>query len=154
MHGEPRSTHDVDLVIALDPSQVRPFLDTFSTDHFYVSETAAIEAVQNRSMFNVLETTSGNKIDFWLLTDEPWDQSRFQRRQKHTIFGSELFVSTPEDTILAKLRWAKLSGGSEKQMNDAQGVYQLQGNQLDKPYIESWARSLGVLHLWKEIEKQ
>jgi hypothetical protein len=33
--------------------------------------------------------------------------------------GLEMQVSSPEDTILAKLRWAKLLGGSEKQITDA-----------------------------------
>jgi hypothetical protein len=35
-------------------------------------------------------------------------------------------VSTPEDTILMKLRWAKPPGRSEKQICDALGVHKVQ----------------------------
>ena len=152
LQGEPRSTHDVDIVVVLNRRQVSDLLDTFPKDRFYVSESAILDAIQNRSMFNVLDTQSGDKIDYWMLTDEPWDQSRFKRRVKATIFGNDIFVSSPEDTIIAKLRWAMLSGGSEKQMNDARGVYQVQANLLDVTYIESWCQKLNIINLWNEIK--
>ena len=44
--------------------------------------------------------------------------SSFQQCQE-TAWGIVLKVSTPEDTILAKLRWARRYGGSEKQFTDA-----------------------------------
>jgi len=58
-------------------------------------------------------------------------------------------VSSPEDTILAKLRWAKLCGGSEKQFTDALRVYEVQYGKLDLDYIEHWAEELDVKSLWK-----
>ena len=60
-------------------------------------------------------------------------------------------VSSPEDTILAKLRWAKLSGGSEKQFTDALRVYEVQYGNLDIAYLEYWARKLDVGSLWKRV---
>ncbi len=39
-------------------------------------------------------------------------------------------------TILAKLRWAKLSGGSEKQFTDALRVFEVQAGELDLDYLE------------------
>jgi hypothetical protein len=43
---------------------------------------------------------------------------------------------------LAKLRWAKLSGGSEKQFTDALRVYGLQYANLDKNYLKEWVDKL------------
>ncbi len=57
-------------------------------------------------------------------------------------------VSSPEDTILAKLRWAKLSGGSEKQFTDALCVYEVQYGKLDTDYMEHWAKKLDIESLW------
>jgi hypothetical protein len=48
-----------------------------------------------------------------MLTDEPFDRSRFKRRRTEEVLGLKLAVSSPEDTILAKLSWAKRSGGRE-----------------------------------------
>ena len=80
----------------------------------------------HKSQFNLLDIVAGDKVDFWLLTDDPFDQSRFDRYVE-TFEGQPLHVSRPEDTILMKLRWANMSGGSEKQFGDALSVYELQG---------------------------
>ncbi len=63
----------------------------------------------------------------------------------------ELQVSAPEDTILAKLRWAKLSGGSEKQFTDALRVYEVQYGGLDLEYLAYWVKKLGIELLWEQL---
>lgn len=65
--------------------------------------------------------------------------------------GIRIQVSSPEDTILAKLRWSKLSGGSEKQFNDALRVYELQYGKLDLGYLNNWVKKLEVEPLWKRL---
>ena len=62
-------------------------------------------------------------------------------------------VSAPEDTILSKLRWAKLSGGSEKQFIDALRVYEVQSETLDINYINEWAAKLDVAAIWKRLQQ-
>ena len=51
-------------------------------------------------MFNLLDTTEGDKVDFWILTDDPFDQSRFARKYEEKMLGLSMIISTPEDTIL------------------------------------------------------
>lgn len=68
------------------------------------------------------------------------------------IAGVPIWVSTPEDTILAKLRWCRLSGGNEKHLVDALRVYEVQRGTLDEDYIARWAEETGVTDLWERIE--
>ncbi len=154
LQGEPRSTHDIDLVVAITPSAARSLLLEFPKPDYYLDENAIAEAIRRKSQFNLLDVRGGDKVDFWMLSDEPFDQSRFGRRYIEEFEGQRLYVSRPEDTILMKLRWAELSGGSEKQFGDAQGIYELQRNSLDLPYLEQWAKLLGVTALWERIKKQ
>jgi hypothetical protein len=154
MQGEPRSTHDIDLVVALPANAVEVLLKAFLPPDFYLSEEAIREALGKRSMFNLLSLTDGEKVDFWILTDEPFDQSRFTRKQTEEILGLRLSVSRPEDTILAKLRWAKLSGGSEKQFTDALRVYEVQRPILEIDYLNRWASQLGVDDLWHRLQSE
>jgi hypothetical protein len=35
----------------------------------------------------LLDTTEGDKVDFWILTTEPFDQSRFSRKQEEKVLG-------------------------------------------------------------------
>ena len=151
IQGEPRSTHDIDLVVELEKRSVEALVGSFPEPDFYLSVDGIHDAIEARSMFNVLDLTSGDKIDFWLLTDEPFDVSRFARRLEIQLFGSRVFVSSPEDTILAKLRWSRLSGGSKRQERDALAVYELQFARLDQAYLEEWTRRLEVEPLLERL---
>jgi hypothetical protein len=154
IQGAPRLTHDIDLVVALSPEAADRLFHAFDSPEFYLSKQAIDEAIRQGRMFNLLEYASGDKVDFWMLTDEPFDQSRFARKKALDVLGIRLNVSTPEDTILAKLRWAIQSGGSEKQVADARSVYELQGSALDLDYMNMWARRLGVESLWSQLRSE
>jgi hypothetical protein len=151
LQGEPRATHDIDLVIEVDARIVSALAQAFGTDPYFFDESAARNALDHRRMFNLIDTVSGDKIDFWPLTDEPFDVSRFSRRVHAIVFGIDIAVSSPEDTILQKLRWAVACGGSERQVNDAAGVYGFQSGGLDESYLDHWAGILGVADLLAEI---
>jgi hypothetical protein len=154
IQGEPRLTHDIDLVVHLSASQVPALVRAFPEPDFYLGEDAVREALRNRSMFNLLHVTEGEKVDFWLLTDEPFDQARFGRKRVEELLGMSLKVSAPEDTILVKLRWSKMSGGSEKQMTDALRVFEVQRGRLDLQYLQTWSAKLGITDLWNELQQR
>jgi hypothetical protein len=46
-----------------------------------------------------------------------------------------------------------MSGGSEKQFNDALRVFEVQRDSLDLPYIEHWVNELGTGELWERIKR-
>lgn len=144
LQGEPRVTHDLDVVIEVDEQSVPGLLAAFPIPEFYHDDAAVRAAVRDRTGFNVIETTEGDKIDFWLLTDDAFDRSRFSRRYEEAVFGTRLRVSAPEDTILQKLRWAEISGGSEKLYGDALRVYEVQHARLDQEYLDEWSKFLRV----------
>ena len=144
LQGEPRATHDIDLVVDIRAADVSRIVAVLSGPTVYLDEDAVADAVWRRSMFNLLDSASGDKVDFWLLKDEPFDRERFARRLEVDALGLRLRVSTPEDTILMKLRWAAQSGGSEKQIDDAFGVFTFQGDALDQAYLDAWAETLGL----------
>ncbi|SMB89597.1 hypothetical protein SAMN00808754_0182 [Thermanaeromonas toyohensis ToBE] len=154
LQGEPRLTHDIDIVISLPKDAVNKLLAAFSPPDYYLSKESILAAIDEKSMFNLLDVREGDKIDFWILTDEPFDKSRFSRRIVTTFMGLRMYVSAPEDTILAKLRWAKLAGGSEKQLTDALRVYEVQFGKLDMEYMEYWAKQLNVGDLLGEIKRK
>ena len=151
LQGEPRSTHDIDMLIAIQKSVAKRLVKAFLPPDFYLDEDNILDAINRQSMFNLIDLNTGDKVDFWILTDEPFDRSRFLRKISEEFIGLKMLISTPEDTILAKLRWAKLSGGSEKQFTDALRVYEVQYGKLDINYLEQWAKKLNVESLWKRL---
>jgi hypothetical protein len=154
LQGEPRATHDIDLVVAITATRAAELLRSFPAPDYYVDEQAARDAVARRGMFNLLDVSGGDKVDFWVLTDDPYDRARFARRQAEQLPGLTLVVSSPEDTILQKLRWSELSGGSEKQYTDALRVYEVQSDRLDLDYMSHWAAAVGIQPLWDRLRAE
>jgi hypothetical protein len=139
------------VVVRIGPADASRLISAFAAPQFYLSQSAVEEAVRTRRMFNLLEIDSGEKVGFWLLTNSAFDQSRFARRQRTDVGECFADVSSPEDTILMKLSWAKMAGGSEKQFHDALRVYELQADGLDRAYLNHWASALDVGQLWARL---
>ena len=140
-YGEARSTHDVDLVIDLDPTKISALVGRFDPVRYYFSETALREG----RMANLIDTLTGDKVDCFILSSDPIDRLSFSRRRSETIMGIELALASPEDTILAKLRWSEMSGGSSQQQHDVREIFRHQRESLDIAYLRTQASQLGIL---------
>ncbi len=154
LQGEPRSTHGMDLLVAIERSDAKKLVEAFPSPAFYLDEGSIMDAINRQGMFNLIDVNSGDKVDFWMLTNEPFDRSRFARKYAEEVWGMRITVSSPEDTILVKLRWAKLSGGSEKQFTDALRVYEVQFKSLDMDYLHSWAKKLDVESMLQKLQEE
>jgi hypothetical protein len=154
LQGEPRASHDIDVVIAIHGGAVPRLLDAFPAPDYYLDEEGLRDAVRSGQMVNLIDVKGGDRVDFWPLTDEPFDQSRFRRRYTEDLFGLKVMVTCPEDTILMKLRWAEKSGGSEKQFTDALRVYEIQFNNLDLAYLDRWVNELRLQTQWRRLQNE
>ena len=63
-HGAPRTTQDVDIVIAPTLGSLQKLVTQFPEKEYYVSREAALQAYGFESLFNVIDLNSGWKIDF------------------------------------------------------------------------------------------
>lgn len=144
LHGPPRSTQDIDLVVALTLKDAPRLLAAFPDDGYYVSAEAVRDAVLRRYSFNIIDLESGWKADIMVLKARPFSRVEFERRQRADVLGSPSWVATAEDTILAKLEWSQLAGGSARQRDDVLGMIEAQGKALDIDYLNHWASALGI----------
>ncbi|MFC1799490.1 hypothetical protein ACFL2Z_01070 [Candidatus Eisenbacteria bacterium] len=153
LQGEPRSTHDIDIVIDMTRPAVKSLAAAFPQPEYYLSEESILGAIGSDGMFNLIVVATGDKVDFWVLTGQPFDISRFARKRVESVMGMEIPVSSPEDTILMKLRWAQESGGSEKHFTDALRVYEVQYKELDTDYMEKWANELEIVTMYTKMRE-
>lgn len=140
--GIPRSTHDLDFVVALQPKDVDPLAAVFG-EGFFIQTESIRGAFSPPHQFNAIDEQSALKVDFWLLKDDSFERSAFDRRVQVTLFGAPAWIATAEDVILHKYYWHKLSP-SDRQLQDAAGVYAVRGESLDVAYLRHWAPILGA----------
>jgi hypothetical protein len=149
--GVPRTTHDLDFVVALEKSATDTFAAAFQGDFFLQTE-AIRSAFAPPYQFNALDQRSALKVDFWVLQAEPFAQAMFARRMHSQLFGEPAWLATAEDVILHKLAWHRLSP-SERQLHDVAGVFAVQGTALDQTYLQTWAGPLGVENLLQDLRE-
>jgi len=140
--GIPRTTHDLDFVLAMQPTDAARLLAAFS-EGFFVQPESVRQAFQPPHQFNAIDEHSSLKVDFWLLREHEYERTAFARRQAVSLFGVPAWIATAEDVILHKLYWHHLTP-SERQLADAAGVYAVQAASLDRDYLRQWAETLGV----------
>src|SRR4051794_18873112 len=113
-YGEPRATLDIDIVIDPSLQQIESMTAEIGPG-FYLSETAARDAFCRKSMFNAIDMETGFKIDFIVTKGGPFDREQLARKRTESFAGREISIISPEDAILSKLVWAKITP-SERQL--------------------------------------
>lgn len=141
LYGQVRSTQDLDIVVELNEAGLEALFAKLDENRYYASLTAAREALQRKTQFNVIDLRTGGKIDLMVLKSRPFSRCEFSRRRIVRALGRDIYVASPEDVILAKLLWNQISP-SERQMRDIQGILQTQQGNLDEPYLRSWTAEL------------
>ncbi|MEK6372734.1 MAG: nucleotidyl transferase AbiEii/AbiGii toxin family protein [Acidobacteriota bacterium] len=152
-HGIPRSTNDIDIVIAPSRDQLSALLAQFPESEFAASSEAAFEAMSHGSQFNIIDFATLWKVDFIFRQSTPFDASRFARREIVDIAGVRLQTASAEDILVTKLWWAKL-GESERQINDAAGIIQVQGETLNVEYVARWVVALQLDTQWQAARER
>lgn len=141
--GVVRMTRDVDIVVAAEPETGADLVDALlARPDLYVPAEEARRAVHEAGTFNVLHPASGGKVDVFVQpTSDAFTRSRLARRVRADVLGVECWVATPEDVVLAKLRW-RLTSRSEVQWRDCVEIAATQS--LDRDYLARWSGPLGV----------
>jgi len=147
LYGIPRSTNDIDVVIAPSRDQLVALLQFMKRLGLFVQDEPALSALRGGTMFSVIDFGNSWKVDFIVRKDRDFSLTEFDRREKHEVDGIRLTLASPEDVVIAKLEWAKASG-SERQIDDAAGILRLQSGRLDLAYIEQWVDALQLSDQW------
>ena len=153
--GEARLTNDVDILAEVRAEHVRPLLEAFPADVYYLSEDAVRSAIAHRGQFNIIHPDAGLKVDVILPRGSEYDDQRLARRvqgQPHGASAPSYFAS-PEDVIVKKLEF-HLEGGSDKHLRDIAGMLKSGAAPIDLDYIERFATRMGNLDGWREAQRR
>ena len=146
----PRTTHDIDILVALAPRQIEEFCAYFPPERFYVDADAMRAAFSQveRSLYNIIDMETGFKVDLSPVrpSDPLHARALSHRVRRELLPGVTAWVVSPEDLLLQKLEWYTL-GQSERQFRDCLALLRAArgGSQteINPATIEEWAQRLG-----------
>lgn len=141
-YGRARATKDADFVIQIDQQSMGTIIPILGVG-FKLDPQMSFESVTGTMRYIVVHEVSEFKIEFFLLSSDPHDQARFQRRRPVQFLDRYVHLPTPEDVIITKLRWSK-GGNRAKDVDDVRNVLAIQMDHLDFAYIHPWCDQHGT----------
>jgi len=156
-YSEPRTTIDIDVMIAMDHDRLELLVDEIGCWNVYVDSVETIDEFlrPNRMPINVVDGISGVKADLYVARPDGLDVLAMTRRRRLPLYEQpsvEAWFLSPEDVILYKLDYYRQSQGvSTKHPKDIAKMLRVVGDQLDLDYLAAWTHKLGVAPIWQAI---
>jgi hypothetical protein len=149
LYGIARSTNDADFVVQLGDT---PMLEVarWLGPQFRFDPQRSFEGITATTRYVIEALELAFKIEFFLLSDDPYDQSRFARRRRIPMLGREAFVLSVEDVLVTKLRWSK-EGRRVKDREDVANVLSVFVGEIDWTYVYHWCQEHHTVELLNEI---
>jgi hypothetical protein len=148
--GEPRTTQDLDVVISIKLTDISLLAIELEHIGFYIPGLEDILSGRMQTL-QVTHIESIARADLMIAGNNEFERIKFDRRQPYQVpDGTEVYLISPEDLIINKLRWGKLSQ-SQKQWRDVLGILKVQGEGLDFNYLNYWAEYLGLVEDFNRV---
>jgi len=158
-YGITRATVDIDIVVELNQLQIDALVDAFPPPRYYADPYQIRESIRTGTLFNIIDSSAGLKVDLIPLTMQPSYGFALANRIRRPIPLSsaslvDAWFARPEDVIVGKLM-AWREGHALKHEHDIRDILIASylddepglGTAFDIEYINRWVTQLG-----KEVE--
>jgi hypothetical protein len=155
IYGEPRLTHDVDLIVVLDREHIARLPEVFPPAEFYCPPTEVIEleaAREQRGHFNIIHHETGFKADVYLHGRDPLHAWGLARARQLGVEGQLFVVAPPEYVILRKLEYYR-EGGSEKHLRDIRSMLDTSPDAINRTELEKQISARGLQEAWGQVQE-
>lgn len=155
VYGEPRLTHDIDLIISLNNNNITKFVDAFPSDLFYCPPKEVIKTEikrTSRGHFNLIHQETGFKADVYLIGQEILQKWALENKIKINFAGSDIFLAPVEYVIIKKLEFYK-EGHSQKHIEDIKNILINSEHLINFTFLNKNIKSMGLEEVWKLARK-
>lgn len=165
LYGSTRVTYDIDIVVDLSEEHIEALAAAYPLPRYYADPQQMRDSVRLGTMFNIIDSTLGEKADLVPLTMAAQYREAFARRIRQHIsvpgIGAfDVWCARADDVIVGKLlAWAE--GRSRKHEIDLIEMMvasfldadPMLAATLDIPYVTARAAELGddVVAFWQAI---
>ena len=153
LYGEPRVTHDIDLVVFLRSTDLAKLPALYPQPEFYVppQDVMASEVARpQHGCFNIIHVDTALKADFFTANRDEFHAWAFRNIKQYAARGVIINLAPPEYVIVRKLEYFR-EGGSDKHLRDIRGILSVSGAQINQADLNEWVQRLGVEVEWQKV---
>jgi hypothetical protein len=153
LYGEPRMTHDVDIVVTLRSKDIDAFVAAFPIEDFYCppDDVLAIEIRRGqRGHCNLIHHATGFKADIYIAYDA-LHQWGLAHRRTLDLDGVPIHVAPIEYVIVRKLEYYR-EGKSDKHLRDIRSMLEVSAELVDRVQIEKFVAERGLEVEWRVLQ--
>lgn len=153
LYGEPRATHDIDLVVNLDLARIDALATAYPSDALYLPPPEVIREKASRTErghFHIIHHESGLKADFYLAGSDELHAWAFEHSRSYSVDDLVIELGPPEYVITRKLEFYR-EGHSEKHLRDIRSMLLISEELIDRSVLEQWVRKRGLDAEWQEL---
>lgn len=153
LYGEPRVTHDIDLILYLQREHLARLPGAFPDSEFYLppAEVISVElAREQRGHFNVIHSTTGLKADCYLFNRDELHAWAFRHAREYPVGEAVIAVAPPEYVIVRKLEYYR-EGGAEKHLRDIRSMLAISPGEIDRSEIAVWVGKRRLEIEWNKV---
>lgn len=148
VYGEPRMTQDIDVVVdnqSLKRS-LNAFIQSLNGSDFLFDEAAVHQALENKRIFQLLDSVEALKLDIYTRELIPGE---LDRSESIELFdGMYVPIASLVDTAVAKLMW--IDKGSHKSRRDLRQLVRI-STETQKQAIAQMAKKLRMANLLSSV---
>jgi hypothetical protein len=155
LYGEPRATHDIDLVVELSAEHRDALPRVFPSHEFYVPPPEVLLEESHRperGHFNIIHHATGLKADVYLVGSDELHAWALRNARRYSVDGVEVRVAPPEYVITRKLEFYR-EGGSTKHLRDVRSMLAVSSELIELATLEDWVRRRGLEAEWSEVQE-
>jgi len=155
IYGEPRLTHDIDVVVELGPENAEKIAESFPPEDFYCPpiENIRQETLRSlRSHFSIIHHETGFKADVYIAGQDELHQWALQNRRELEMEAETIWLAPPEYVILRKLEYYR-EGKSERHLADIANMIEISYDQIDFEELQDKIKGCRLEKEWKKAQK-
>jgi hypothetical protein len=153
VYGDPRLTHDIDLVVNLNFTEVENFTLAFPSDRFYCPPVEVIKEelkLKSNGHFNIIHHETGFKADIYLMGEDEFQIWAMKNSREIEFEDSTIYIAPPEYVIIKKLEFYK-EGRSQKHIFDINSILANSKQLIDFDFLNKAIVEKSLTECWNEV---
>ena len=151
IYGEPRVTHDIDIVITIPVGLVQNIIRLFPEENFYLPPIEILKNEllrENRGHCNIIHHESGFKADIYFAGNNDFQHWALENIKKINFLGGTIPIAPMEYVIIKKLEFYK-EGKAQKHITDIKAMLDNSSEILNLELLKNYINQFGLHKEWK-----